>query len=70
MLSFKLPFIKRKKDWTIGSDDYKELIAANTARNEESGVSNSNWHPGALKRLKNKERVARIKDWWATWWHN
>jgi hypothetical protein len=58
------------KDWTPGSDDYKEMLAANVARNEESGVSNSNWAPGALKRLKNKERVARIKDWWSTWWHN
>jgi hypothetical protein len=69
-MNLKLPFIKRKKDWTPGSDDYKEMLAANVARNEESGVSNSNWAPGALRRLKNKERVARIKDWWATWWHN
>jgi len=54
MMNLKLPFIKRKKDWSPGSDDYKEMLAANVARNEESNISNSNWAPGALRRLKNK----------------
>lgn len=60
----------RKKDFTLGSDDYKRMLASNSARNEESATKNSNWAPGALKRLKNKERVDRVKDWWSTWWHN
>ena len=60
----------RKKDYTTGSDDYKDMLAANTARNEESGVSNSNWAPGALRRLRTKQRWTSLKDHWRSWWHN
>jgi hypothetical protein len=58
------------KDWTPGSDDYNRMMAANTARNEESGVSNSNWAPGALRRLRTKQRWTSLKDHWRSWWHN
>jgi hypothetical protein len=68
MMALRNPF--RKKDWSVGSEDYNRMMKANAARTEESSVNNSRWAPGALRRLKNKERVARIKDWWATWWHN
>ena len=60
----------RKKDWTIGSDDYNRMMAAYTARNEESGVKNSTWAPGALRRLKTKQRWTSLKDHWRSWWHN
>jgi hypothetical protein len=46
------------------------MIASNNARNEESGVSNSNWHPGALKRLQKKQRLDNFKDHWRSWWNN
>ena len=39
-----------RKDYTPGSKDYKKMMAANAARNEESADKNSNWAPGALKR--------------------
>jgi len=60
----------RKKDYTPGSDDYKHMLASNDARNEESGVNNSSWSPGALKRLQRKERWEGIKSHWKLWWRN
>ena len=60
----------RKKDYTIGGDDYNRMIAANTARNEESGINNSRWAPGALRRLKNKERWSNMKSSLRSWWYN
>ena len=60
----------RKKDYTTGSDDYNRMMAANTARNEESGVKNSTWAPGALRRLRTKQRWTSLKDHWRSWWHN
>ena len=60
----------RKKDYTIGSDDYNRMLAANEARTEESGINNSRWAPGALRRLKNKERWGNMKSSLRSWWHN
>jgi len=60
----------RKKDWTIGSEDYNRMMQANAARTEESGVNNSRWAPGALNRLENKQRWEAIKAHWRSWWHN
>ena len=60
----------RKKDWSVGSEDYNRMMKANAARTEESGVNNSRWAPGALNRLENKQRWVSIKDHWRSWWNN
>ena len=44
------------KDFSIGGYDYKRMMASNHARTEESGINNSRWAPGALKRAKKKQR--------------
>ena len=53
--------IKRKlglipKDFSVGGYDYNRMMASNHARTEESGVNNSRWAPGALKRAEKKRR--------------
>jgi len=53
--------IKRKlglipRDWSVGGYDFNQMMASNNARTEESGINNSRWAPGALKRLRKKER--------------
>ena len=53
--------IKRKlglipKDFSVGGYDYNRMMASNNARTEESGINNSRWAPGALKRAKKKQR--------------
>ena len=47
------------RDWTPGGYDYKRMLASNHARTEESGVNNSRWAPGALKRFEKKQRKAK-----------
>jgi hypothetical protein len=56
-----LNYIKRKlglipKDFSVGGYDYQRMLASNNARTEESGINNSRWAPGALKRLEKKQR--------------
>ena len=51
--------IKRKlglipKDFSVGG--YDCMMASNNARTEESGINNSRWAPGALKRAEKKQR--------------
>jgi len=53
--------IKRKlglipKDFSVGGYDYNRMMASNHARTEESGINNSRWAPGALKRAEKKQR--------------
>ena len=53
--------IKRKlglipKDFSVGGYDYNRMMASNNARTEESGINNSRWAPGALKRAEKKQR--------------
>lgn len=60
----------RRKDYTPGSDDYNRMLASNSARNEESATKNSTWAPGALNRLKRKDRWSNIKSNVRSWWHN
>ena len=57
------------KDFSIGSDDYKKMLDANLARTEESGEVNTKWTPGALNRLKKKERLDRWRTKWNDWKH-
>ena len=54
ILKRKLGLIPR--DWTPGGYDYNRMMASNHARTEESGVNNSRWAPGALKRAEKKQR--------------
>ena len=58
------------RDFSYGGEDYKRMIEANAARNEESGINNSRWAPGALNRLENKRRWDNMKSHWRSWWHN
>jgi len=53
--------LKRKlglipKDFSVGGYDYNRMMASNHARTEESGINNSRWAPGALKRAEKKQR--------------
>lgn len=64
MIKSFITTIKRRlglipKDFSVGGYDYNRMIASNNARNEESGVKNSTWAPGALKRLEKKQRKER-----------
>ena len=44
------------KDFSVGGYDYNRMMASNHARTEESGINNSRWAPGALKRAEKKQR--------------
>jgi hypothetical protein len=59
----------RKKNYSKGSSDMIKMLEANEARTEESATKNSNWHPGALHRLKKKERLDKLKARWKGWTH-
>jgi len=48
------PILNEAKDFSKTGKAYKKMLAANEARTEESATKNSNWAPGALKRLKAK----------------
>ena len=48
-----------KKDHTTGSKDYKKMLKANNARNEESATLNSTWSPGALKRATKAAKLTK-----------
>jgi hypothetical protein len=45
-----------KKDFSYTGKAYKKMLEANVARTEESADKNSNWAPGALRRLKAKKK--------------
>ena len=53
------PTLNEAKDFSKTGKDYKKMLAANEARTEESATKNSNWAPGALKRLKAKTKKVR-----------
>ena len=44
------------KDFSVGGYDYNRMMASNHARTEESGINNSRWAQGALKRAEKKQR--------------
>ena len=61
MLKSFLTNVKRRlglipKDFSVGVYDYNRMMASNHARTEESGINNSRWAPGALKRAEKKQR--------------
>jgi len=61
MIKSFITTIKRKlglipKDFSVGGYDYNRMMASNHARTEESGINNSRWAPGALKRAEKKQR--------------
>jgi len=61
MIKSFITTIKRKlglipKDFSVGGYDYNRMMASNHARTEESGINNSRWAPGALKRAEKKHR--------------
>jgi len=61
MIKSLVTTIKRKlglipKDFSVGGYDYNRMMASNHARTEESGINNSRWAPGALKRAEKKQR--------------
>jgi hypothetical protein len=43
---------RKQQDWSTDGEAYKNMLKANYARTEESATKNSNWAPGALKRLQ------------------
>jgi len=61
MIKSFITTIKRRlglipKDFSVGGYDYNRMMASNHARTEESGINNSRWAPGALKRAEKKQR--------------
>ena len=48
------PILNESKDFSKNGKAYKRMLQANEARTEESATKNSNWAPGALRRLKSK----------------
>ena len=51
-----------KKDFSYTGKAYKKMLEANEARTEESATKNSNWAPGALRRLKTKLKKEKKKS--------
>ena len=63
----------RRKDYTPGSN---EESATKNSTNSQERLSppyyqfNDHWAPGALNRLKRKDRWSNIKSNVRSWWHN
>jgi len=51
-----------KKDFSYTGKAYKKMLEANVARTEESADKNSNWAPGALRRLKTKLKKKKERN--------
>ena len=51
-----------KKDFSYTGKAYKKMLEANEARTEESATKNSNWAPGALRRLKTKLKKKKERN--------
>ena len=53
---------KEAKDFSLSGKAYKKMLKANAARTEESASKNSQWAPGALRRLKAKNKRNTKED--------